>query len=480
MNPTRITQMSAMHSHLRTITARGTLRTAARTCCALVVIAATGCDPFFYSDLEDQAGVVVLESPDGYPRRGFGAVVLGFEATEADGTRVSRLVAGGDVDSPFIVYEGWDGKEPQLGRSLYDGCDDIGDCEMGAGAAFVGLNRWRAGTAAEGQVCVLVTATTSGAVIIRCENQAGTSETIMGPPAVRFGQSATGLPTGHAAGLALIGAPDAAGGAGRIYRLPDGSPPVELSLPEEVTPSGAKVGSTLTAGAFADGTAIVVAGAPGATRALVFALAADGSAEIRACLDGGGGYGGVVAMGDIDGDGAPEIAVASKVDAAGRAESVDVYPGSGLPTAAGCTAWGAAPTTVGCPEGRRGVDCTGAGFGAAVTIGDLDADGFGDLIIGAPMASVNGQSEAGAVFVVPGGASGLSPENADVLTHSSPSGGDRLGSVLGTFLTELAAGQTPRAEVAAGAPGADAVMIFMCSALDGDTPKRGERCVTHP
>ena len=38
-------------------------------------------------------------------------------------------------------------------------------------------------------------------------------------------------------------------------------------------------------------------------------------------------------------------------------------------------------------------------FGAAVTTADLNSDGFSDLIVGAPLASINQQLEAGCAYV---------------------------------------------------------------------------------
>ena len=52
-------------------------------------------------------------------------------------------------------------------------------------------------------------------------------------------------------------------------------------------------------------------------------------------------------------------------------------------------------------------------FGAAVSAGDFDADGFSDLAVGAPGADVSGSIDAGAVYVFYGSSDGLSNERSE-------------------------------------------------------------------
>ncbi len=52
-------------------------------------------------------------------------------------------------------------------------------------------------------------------------------------------------------------------------------------------------------------------------------------------------------------------------------------------------------------------DMTSARFGAALAVGDFDADGYEDLAVGAPTAEVSGQEQAGFVAVYRGGVAGL-------------------------------------------------------------------------
>lgn len=82
-------------------------------------------------------------------------------------------------------------------------------------------------------------------------------------------------------------------------------------------------------------------------------------------------------------------------------------------------------------DGIRNQD--GAGY-AVNSIGDLNADGVDDLVVGTPIANVNGQKEAGQVYVIFGTRNGF-PNRIDPSTLSGTSGftlsglkaGDQLG-----------------------------------------------------
>ncbi|MFE7129530.1 FG-GAP repeat protein [Streptomyces sp. NPDC057638] len=52
--------------------------------------------------------------------------------------------------------------------------------------------------------------------------------------------------------------------------------------------------------------------------------------------------------------------------------------------------------------GVPGTSTPYTGFGTAVAIADLDKDGLGEIIVGAPGQKVSGRERAGAVTVVPG------------------------------------------------------------------------------
>jgi hypothetical protein len=215
-------------------------------------------------------------------------------------------------------------------------------------------------------------------------------------------------------------------------------------------------------------------------------LRADGTADVRACIDDtAAGFGGALALGDVDDDDQPDLVVGNGT-AAGRADEIRVYGSAGIPAAPECDGtWGMDPIVVPCPADLDGIDCAGSGFGSTLAVGDVNADGIDDVIAGAPFADVDGETDAGAVYVMPGAGAGPSSAGAVVLTHSSPVANDRVGTLVSAVATGLATGLVRRVEPVASAPGSTVggvgqatLLVFLCSGLPGDAPDTvGERCV---
>jgi hypothetical protein len=108
-----------------------------------------------------------------------------------------------------------------------------------------------------------------------------------------------------------------------------------------------------------------------------------------------------------------------------------------------------------------------ADFATSLDVGDLDADGDGEILVGAPGMKVRGTSSAGAVLVFD--AEGSDPTDlTEELFLSSAESGDRLGATL------TAAHVDKRDVVVAGAPGSGRAGIFYCSTLLGAAG--GKRC----
>ncbi|MCS6798095.1 MAG: integrin alpha [Myxococcota bacterium] len=450
--------------------------------CTGLLSGGAGCDPTLYGELADGAGILVLEAPENYPRAGLGTVVAAYDAQLADGTWQSRVVTSAGPDTPYRVHAIWRGDRvvDRDAHALLDGCSDPGDCDVGLGSALLGTAVYQPGMPSEGRLCVLAFAAASDGYHVRCEVSTDPSSFLpfSGPSMTRFGAAAA--PLHGEAGLAVVGAPAAMDRSGALYRILATGANAPLAIPERVVPTAGELGASLATAPLPSGRTLVVAGAVRAQTVLVLSVGS-GPPDVHACLRATSmGYGGSLAAGDVTGDGLPEVFVAAPATTPGRAETVEVYDGATMPgplaDGSECPGWGSAPRVLRCTEGLRGVSCAASGFGGAMAVGDVDADGTGDLAVGAPRAAVGGTERAGAVFLFRGSSAGLSENAADVLTHSLPSADAEVGASLAMVRTQLGAGLRARHEVVAGSPGANEVLVFLCTGLDGDDPDVGARC----
>lgn len=285
----------------------------------------------------------------------------------------------------------------------------------------------------------------------------------------------------------LVGAPSDYDGAEEdegLVRLFFGGAAGPAAAPDwtgQTDEGSAHFGSTLAGGrdVNGDGYTDILAGAPDRSRrggAWLFEGGAAGpstTADWQAAADANGRttrFGRVLALGDVDADGYAELVVGAWVeDGRGQpvSSSVSVFRGSATGPGADpdwevgwsadtgylvCTLAladvngdGAEDLTIGdwlsdpagqvlvVPGSAAGPDeatlqvipapAGASGFGIAISAGgDLDQDGYGDAVVGAPNGHVPG------AYVHPGSASGLSATPAVIL--EGPGGSDRAGGVV--------------------------------------------------
>jgi hypothetical protein len=161
-------------------------------------------------------------------------------------------------------------------------------------------------------------------------------------------------------------------------------------------------------------------------------------------------FGLALAAGDFDQDGSADLAIGSLED--DTAGAVTVLYGS----TAGLTGAGSQRFTQDTP----GVGSTAEGgddFGAALTAGDFNGDGFADLAVGASGEEVGGFFAAGAVNVLYGSAGGLTGTGSQYVTQntSGVGGSAENGDVFGFALAAGDFDHDGYADLAIGAPSED-------------------------
>ncbi|MCP3973271.1 MAG: hypothetical protein GY720_02120 [bacterium] len=134
---------------------------------------------------------------------------------------------------------------------------------------------------------------------------------------------------------------------------------------------------------------------------------------------GSAAFGHAVALGDFDGDGYADVATgapADTVDGIERAGSVHIFYGK-------ATGLGKARDRV-FDRGQSGIKAdpeTQDHFGAVLSVGDFNGDGYDDLAIGVPSAEVAGLNSAGEIHLLMGSAVGLRASGDRVL-HRNKAG----------------------------------------------------------
>ncbi|WP_052868054.1 FG-GAP and VCBS repeat-containing protein [Streptomyces niger] len=154
---------------------------------------------------------------------------------------------------------------------------------------------------------------------------------------------------------------------------------------------------------------------------------------------------------DFNGDGYRDLATAAPGAVAnGKAKAGAVVVNYGSSSGIGAARH---KTTTQSSAGVPGASEASDRFGTELAHGDLNDDGYGDLVVGTPLEDVGGDADGGSVTILWGGASGLS--GGTTVSDPNPSGHDRFGQSLavGDFTGD------GKADLAVGSTGKD-VWIF--------------------
>lgn len=206
----------------------------------------------------------------------------------------------------------------------------------------------------------------------------------------------------------------------------------------------------------------------------------DEQASFIGCLGGTAGFGRTLgggrvwppADGDDETDEFDELIVSD-------ATKVTVFNGADLaqlPTTdqAACSLASLPPgglvASFGCGSTKGIEGCQDSDFGAAIAVGDLDGDGDGEVLVGAPDMTARGKSRAGAVLIYDVEGDVLH-EFKEVLFASSAETNDGLGRSIATPSIE------GRDIVAAAGPANEKVLLFYCpEMLPEDIRSTSTRC----
>lgn len=434
-----------------------------------LVFCASACSWTRFDDVTKNAPVVLLEKPDSM-NGGFG---VSLSTATNDGQ--TELLVGGTVSvSGAALYE--------LGQDDAPGTKaiDTGYCSGDGGpCSLSSLTAGFANASGPDRARPLCFAVGSGAVtnkqglVVRCQDH---TEYTLGMPPAAQDLLAASIAQNQPRDFPM--ATDRSADPVLLASLPEKHlawfyPAKSTSFSELPVPSGVDVadpnfGKSLAVLAVRGGSVLAL-GVPGKAQVLLWKTDGGAASNFIGCLAGAPGMGRALAGGNVAGDGGDDLVVSDDTH-------VQVMDGAALfalPETASseCVLSAKIPGALidwfDCSSTDHVAECEKSEFGATLAVGDLDGDGAGEVVVGAPKMTVNGKENAGALLVYELNLSGAAL--VDTRFMSSAEAGDELGRSIVTPHVGK------RDIIAAGAPGHGKAALFYCSALL-PAGQAGSRC----
>jgi hypothetical protein len=450
-----------------------------QSACLLLAAVSFGCSWSRYDDLVENSPIVLLNRPK--------AVSDGFGSSLATGTirengrvkSVTLLVGGAPLKSGGAEFELGTSDSPTLEAS------DTGHC-LGSDAPCyfsstpVALGRAQGPGKTPLPLCFVDgggTASGASGIAVRCTGDANSDnvEYALQVPAVVDGllefsiKNAQPTPFRFAADRgpdpALLASADEESAV--WYYPPLSKVPVDVPHPVNAKARWSKPElRTLAVARVGDESRLLAVGEPEAGSVRLF-FAPDGvTPSYIGCLGGTPRFGRAFATGPVvQGDSDDELVISDEkvvyvFDAAKLATLPSLPAGVGDDCSLGALPEGSLVTSFTCGSTKNISGCDGSDFGAALAVGDLDGDGDGEVVVGAPTMTVRHVSRAGALIIYdvdpPKTARDHLYDFKDIAFLSSAEADDQLGRSIA--LPDIGERQV----IAAGAPGAGKAAIFYC------------------